>query len=285
MGPRVWFVILSLLPSMGCTRAEPAPQADAVAPPPDARLGPSGPDAAAPSPPAPTPNTPPRANRPNVRARVPVLERRGDSEGPIPFRVVEPGDVTARTPLVIALHGRGDTAEGFARLAMRLGMDARVIVGEGPMPFGLAGGRQWFEAGAADAAAEVRARVKDLAALVDKLGKLYPEAGRPALFGFSQGAVVALQAAHDIPDRFRAVAALSGFLAIEEGGAASPSGALPVLITAGTKDHIIPQERSWSAAVVLERQGFAVERFAFEGPHSVPPAVEDELVRFLMAHR
>lgn len=279
MGLRVWFVILSLV---GCSRAEvPAPSApppagtsgaDTAAAPPDAAGSPS--PVVAPS------NTPTPPDRP----RVPVLERRGDSEGPIPYRVVEPGNVTAGTPLVIALHGRGDTAEGFGRLALRLGLDARIAVAEAPLPFGLAGGRQWYDASAADAPAQVRARVKDLAALVDKLEALYPEAGRPALLGFSQGAVLALQAAHEIPDRFRAVVALSGYLAIEAGGA-TPTRPLPVLVTAGTKDRIIPQERSWSAAVVLERQGHAVERFAFEGPHSVPPAVEDRLARFLVGVR
>lgn len=283
MGLRVWFVILSL---SACSRA-PAPvseppagevpgSAPAVA---SADASVSTPDASA-SPAAAPSNTPAPPDRP----RVPVLERRGDSEGPIPFRVVEPGRVTATTPLVIALHGRGDTAEGFARLAMRLGIDARIVVGEAPLPFGLGGGRQWYDAGADDAAAQVRARVADIAALVDKLERLYPEAGKPALFGFSQGAVLALQAAHEIPDRFRAVVALSGYLAIEVGGVA-PTRPLPVLITAGTKDRTIPQERSWSAAVVLERQGLAVRRFAFDGPHSVPPAVEEQLARFLLEHR
>lgn len=284
MGLRVWFVILSL---SACSRA-PAPVSEtsagnapggapAVASA-DAASVPT--PAAAPSPAATPSNTPAPPDRP----RVPVLERRGDSEGPIPFRVVEAGRVTASTPLVIALHGRGDTAEGFARLAMRLGIDARIAVGEAPLPFGLGGGRQWYDAGAADVAGQVRARVTDVVALVDKLERLYPEAGKPALFGFSQGAVIALQAAHEMPDRFRAVVALSGYLAIEVGGVV-PSRPLPVLVTAGTKDRIIPQERSWSAAVVLERQGLAVRRFAFEGPHSVPPSVEDQLARFLVEHR
>lgn len=281
MGLRVWFVILSL---SACSRTDPpAPPtageeaAGAGGASVDARA--SQPEAA-PLPAAAPSNTPAAPDRP----RVPVLERRGDSEGPIPFRVVEPGLVSATTPLVIALHGRGDTAEGFARLAMRLGIDARIIVGEAPLPFGLGGGRQWYDASAADAPAQVRARVGDVAALADKLERLYPEAGKPALFGFSQGAVIALQAAHELPDRFGAVVALSGYLAVEAGGA-TPTRPLPVLVIAGTKDRIIPQERSWSAAVVLERQGLAVRRFAFEGPHSVPPAVQDELARFLLEHR
>jgi predicted esterase len=193
---------------------------------------------------------------------------------------VEPAAADAKTPLVIALHGRGDTAEGFARLAMQLRLDARIIVGEAPRPFGNIGGRQWYETGAAEAGTQVRQRVADLGVLIDKLAKLYPEAGKPALYGFSQGAVVALQAAHEIPDRLAAVAALSGFL-MSEDGAASPTTPLPVLVTAGTKDGIITQDRSWAAADVLEKQGLAVERFAFQGPHGVPPAVAARVKAFL----
>ena len=219
---------------------------------------------------------PPKPSRP----RVPLLTRRGNSEGPIPYRVVEPGKGHAKTPLVIALHGRGDNAEGFSRLAMRLGMDARIIIAEAPMPFGLNGGRQWYDMSAADAAVQVRTRVQELAALCDKLAVLFPDSGKPTIYGFSQGAVVAMQAAHEMPDRFAGVAALSGYLATED-GAAVPTTPLPVLVTAGTKDHVIPQERSWAAAIVLEKQGLAVKRFAFEGTHSVPPMVIDELVAFL----
>lgn len=218
---------------------------------------------------------------PKPEPRVPLLERRGDSEGPIPYRVVEPGKAHAKTPLVIALHGRGDNAEGFARLVMRLGLDARVIVTEAPIPFGMNGGRMWYNADVPDAAAQVRARVQDLAGLMAKLDKLYPDAGKPFVFGFSQGAVVALQAAHEMPDRLAGVGALSGYLATEEGGVA-PTRALPVLVTAGTKDNIIKQDRSWAAAVVLEKQGLAVKRFAFDGPHSVPPKVMAELGSFIV---
>lgn len=224
-----------------------------------------------------------RAREPKPsRPKVPLLERRGDSEGPIPFRVVEPGKAHPKTPLVIALHGRGDNAEGFSRLAMRLGMDARIIITEGPMPFGLNGGRQWYDSDSPEMNAQIHARVKDLAGLCDKLAKEFPDAGKPTLYGFSQGAVVAMQAALEMPDRFAGVAALSGYLATEE-GAVKPTTPLPlpVLVTAGTKDHVIPQEKSWAAAIVLEKQGFAVKRFVFDGTHSVPPMVIDELTAFL----
>ena len=284
MGSRVWFVILSLT---ACGRAEPAPS-DAAPGNADATV-----DARTEGRPSATPSGQADASEPGTDAvaaspkrAVPppaqrLIERRGDSEGPIPYRVVEPSEAGPKTPLVIALHGRGDTAEGFSRLVTRLAVHARVVVGEGPMAWGMMGGRQWYEMGSGEAVAQIRQRVVDLGVLVDKLQKLYPEAGKPALFGFSQGAVVSLQAALEIGDRLSAVAALSGYLASEDGATRS---AVPVLVTGGTKDGIIPQERSWAAALVLEQHGHTIERLPFVGPHGVPPVVIDTLRGFLVAH-
>lgn len=267
MGLRGLIVILSLV---GCSRGE-SPAVPTAEPP-----GPAA-GAHAEEPPS-RPNEERPTHRPERRP-LHLLERHGTSDGPIPYRVVEPSDAGPTTPLVIALHGRGDTARGFARLAMRLELDARILVAEAPMPFGHSGGRQWFDSAAPDGAASVRARIAQLAELIGELEARYPEAGRPGLYGFSQGGVLALQAAHEIPDRLAGVAALSGYLATDEGGV-EPTRPLPVLITAGTKDGVIPQHRSWEAAEALAKQGLAVERFAFKGRHDVPPVVVERVRAF-----
>lgn len=272
MGLRGLVVILSFLGATSCARGETPPASpDAPVPTP----APADVINAAPTPARPEPRT--------ARQRVPLLERHGDTSGPVPYRVVEPGQPRPTTPLIIALHGRGDSAEGFARTAMRLGLDARVFVCDAPLPFGLSGGRQWFDADSAERTAQVRQRAADVVALVDKLTALYPEAGKPALYGFSQGAVVAFQVALEHPERVRAVAALSGFLeSADVPRAPSSTVPLPLLVTAGTKDGIIPQDRSWAAADVFDKLGgYALKRFVFEGPHAIPPVVIDQLAAFL----
>lgn len=297
MGSRIWIVILSLV---ACSRSE--PNADVSAAPPaldagatssasvsvaaDAASSPVADSSVSPAAdssvsPAADATSLPEAARP-PRKRVPVLDRRGDPGGPMPYRVVEPGDARPDLPLVIALHGRGDDAAGFCRFALSLSLPVRFIVPEGPLMFGLVGGRQWYEADTPQEKSQIAARVKDLVALTDALARDFPKAGRPAVVGFSQGAVIAFQAAHDAPDRFSAVAPLSGYLAIGEPPGPAPTRPLPVLVVAGTKDHIIPQERSWEAAVVLERQGLAVRRFTFVGPHSIPEPARDALADFLL---
>lgn len=279
MGSRFWIVILSLA---ACSRTAPNPDAPAGPPAGAADAVGAMPDATTVPAPPPDAVDPVDAVARPPRKRVPVLDRRGDPGGPMPYRVVEPGDAAPDLPLVIALHGRGDDAAGFCRFALSLSLPVRFIVPEGPLMFGLVGGRQWFESDTPQERSQIAARVKDLLALTDMLAQTFPAAGRPAVIGFSQGAVIAFQAAHDAPDRFAAVAPLSGYLAIAEPPGPTPARPLPVLVVAGTKDHIIAQERSWEAALVLERQGLAVRRFTFAGPHAIPAPARDALADFLL---
>jgi len=206
------------------------------------------------------------AREPTLR----LIEHSGDPSGPIGYQVIEPDDATAMTPLIIALHGMGDTPDGFGRFVKQLSLRARVFVARGPEPWGIAGGRQWYVNDADDAPTQLRARAKDLVALADKVRALYPEAGKPALVGFSQGAALALQATLEYPDGWRAVAALSGFLP-SDAGAVSPSATVPVLVIAGSEDARVPAKLSWYAAGALKKHGHAdVRKLEFAGGHKIP---------------
>lgn len=285
------FVILSLAACKGgeSRPGEPLPNDAAV---PAASAGPpdADPDARDPSVEV-SQSVPDTVSRRDTAARsegerkpVRLVEYRGDALSPVPYRVVEPDDAKADTPIVLALHGRGDTAAGFMGLARRLELEARVIVAEAPLPFGNIGGRQWFEAPTAES---LRARLDELDKLLATFAERYPEAGRPVLLGFSQGAMLVMLALAERPERYRAGVALSGRLVERPAGAApvdaaSPEAKTPILVVAGTRDGIIPQEASWSAADELSRLGREVERFSFVGAHSVPPAAI-EAVRVFVA--
>jgi len=261
-------------------------------------LAEGGPTPAAPSPLAPAPTdepgatdgregaAPAEAQRPGATPVDPegrplhLVQHDGSPDAALLYLVVEPVPASPSLPLVIALHGRGDTAARFAHLAHTLGVRARTIAVSGPLPFGAQGGRAWY-GGPRDAeAAQIRQRVEDLIALVGHLRARYPDAPRPALYGFSQGAVVALQAAAEHPDAFDRVAALSGYLATPE-GAVPHDGSLPILIAAGDRDGVIPAERSWAAADALGELGHAPERLAFRGPHHIAASAIARLRTFL----
>ncbi len=241
------------------------PSVDASAPVP-ARSPEPGADPAdvapttAPSPPAPEP------------PRVPQTQHSGRVDGPIPYLVVEPAGAAADLPLVIALHGRGDRAENFARVAEELALPVRTLVARPPLPFGVTGGRQWFELSAPDAEQQVLGRVQDVVALMDRLKETYPEAPAPVLLGFSQGAMLALQVAARHPDRVRAVVALSGALPVTQGNAEATTP-VPMLLTLGKSDTLVPPERTRAAAEALQALGHRPEVFEFQGAHQIPAVV------------
>src|SRR5215470_18519990 len=66
---------------------------------------------------------------------------------PLPYLEVVTGGAAAdaELPLVIALHGRGDTAEAFAPLFRELPARARVAILRPPHPWD--GGQAWFLGG------------------------------------------------------------------------------------------------------------------------------------------
>src|SRR5690606_4074841 len=148
------------------------------------------------------------------------------------YIVVEPALAPPDAPMVLALHGRGDHPEAFAKLAERLALPVRTIIVRGPLRVG-AQGRQWYDPGSPGATEQVRAVVADLVRLLDVLRARYPGAPKPALYGFSQGAVVALQAVVEQPQLFSAVAPLSGHL-LDASVAAPAVPAVPILVVWGT---------------------------------------------------
>lgn len=209
-----------------------------------------------------------------------LVARTGSVEGPIPYIVIEPAEGPPDLPLVIALHGRGSTNERFVRLLEALQLPARIIVGNGPMPWGMKGGRRWFDLAAANRDQQIAKRVDDLVVLSDKLEAQWPKAPKATLLGFSQGGILALHALLEHPERWRAVIALSADLRAPLLGR-FVTQAVPTLLTVGMRDRIIMPDRSYAAAWTLKALGHQPEVFSFPGGHTVSPAVRRRISEFL----
>ena len=212
-----------------------------------------------------------------------LVDHSGSLVPPIEYVVVEPVNAPPDTPLVVALHGRGDTPEAFGRLARRLRLPVRTIVARGPMRWGSRDGRAWFDLADAQGSEQLAQRLLDLETLVAQLAKTYPGSPKPVVYGFSQGAVLALQAVARKPELFTAVAALSGFLPEPDRGVKA-SAPVPLLLTAGKKDKVITPARTKAAVAALGPLGHAPKLVEFEGGHQIPPAVLVELRTFLLQH-
>jgi phospholipase/carboxylesterase len=211
-------------------------------------------------------------------------------------------------PVVLFLHGFGAPGDDLVPLGAELARGvpalatARFVFPEAPLalPAGFGAGRAWwmidmerlqrasfsgsYEAMTRDVPAglaEARARV--LALLDDVERHLGVKSGRVVLGGFSQGAMLSLDAALHDRRPLAGLALLSGSL-IAEGEwtprLADRSG-LPVFMSHGAFDPILPIALAQRLRERLEAAGLATEFVDFRGAHEIPRPVLAGLGRFL----
>jgi phospholipase/carboxylesterase len=103
---------------------------------------------------------------------------------------------------------------------------------------------------------------------------------RIVMSGFSDGGTYAIAMGRANGDLFSRVVAYSpGFLLDVE-----PVGRPPFLITHGTKDEVLPIDSTSRVIVpLLRNDGYEVDFREFDGPHAVPLAVANEVMRSLAA--
>ncbi len=192
------------------------------------------------------------------------------------------------TPLgiIVALHGRGVTGADLSPLAQAVGLDGvRWIFPDAPFePPELMGGRQWFPPAPNPESGILESRKR----ILKRLGALEGEgisSRRIALLGFSQGAVMSLDAGVRYPRRLAGIVGLSGFLAFPErlGREKSPAASgLPILLTHGKNDDVLPVEGAREAQAVLRTEGFTVRLHEYLMGHHVIPETLEEVRRFLI---
>ncbi len=155
--------------------------------------------------------------------------------------------------------------------------DAVFVAPDAPEPFEAGGsGRQWFSiVGVSDANREERV-LKARAGFDRVVAREIERAGfagrldRVALFGFSQGAILSLDALADGRWPVAAVVAASGRLVTPVGPNAAVS--TPALIIHGERDDVISAAEAGRAKRALQAAGFSVEAHVYPGlGHSVSP--------------
>ena len=168
---------------------------------------------------------------------------------------------------VVFLHGYGANGADLLGLADPLGEhlpDTLFVAPDAPetipgMPFGF----QWFPIpwldGSSQEAAEqgMRAAVDDLNAFLDALmvdEDLLPE--QVALFGFSQGTMMALQVAPRREDALAGVVGFSGRLLNPDLLPEEVQSRFPVLLVHGDADDAVPPQSLPEAAEALQQAGF-----------------------------
>ncbi len=127
---------------------------------------------------------------------------------------------------------------------------------------------------------------RSVVALVDELARQSTlPISRIVLGGFSQGAMVSLDAALHLEDRPSGVILLSGTLVArsEWERRARKRAGLPVFQSHGRQDPLLPFFAAEALRDLLIRAGLEVEFVAFDGGHTIPPNVLDRTAQFLLA--
>lgn len=166
-----------------------------------------------------------------------------------------------RLPMLIALHGNGDTPEHFFETALdTLKVPARVILLKGPVKQGLRTAWPWTP--------QDHLRFgQALSEVVPKLTRKYRTVGKPVLFGFSGGGMMAYDQAATAGDQYSAIFAVSGRLSKADlAGRPLRTGA-PVTAYHGQSDNVVSIGGAKEAVQLLEEAGATVDWHEVKGGH------------------
>ncbi|MEC4675950.1 MAG: hypothetical protein VST72_03375 [Nitrospirota bacterium] len=190
-----------------------------------------------------------------------------DQEFEYIIRVSGNGGSSDVLPMIIALHGQGDTPDNFFDTLLKdFDYPARFIVVKGPIGFPGASlsGRGWpvdtkglSECGDA------------LADAVPVLLERFPTEGRPILLGFSAGAYIAYYLAAFHSDQFSYIfpvaGRLSGDLMTTE--MLSDDNGARVIAFHGKRDRVVAFNKGTAAVQKLRQRGLNVKLVTFDGGH------------------
>jgi phospholipase/carboxylesterase len=166
---------------------------------------------------------------------------------------------------IVFLHGVGSSGAAMRPLAFAIGLTGDAHFPDGPQPFDMGPGRQWFSV----KGITEENRPARIAAALPAFREMIEGFGSPqetVLVGFSQGAIMALHAVADgLP--VQAVFALSGRLA---GSVPARSDWSPITLLHGEDDPVIPVSMAHATDAWLQDAGARPELRLFAGlGHSV----------------
>jgi phospholipase/carboxylesterase len=205
---------------------------------------------------------------------------------PLPYLEVITGGARAdaELPLVVALHGRGDTAEAFAPLFRELSVPARVAILRPPHPWG--DGQAWFLGGWAHddkrqaIADELVGFADRVIATANDIRAAHPTRGRPIVMGFSQGGMLTWAIAVARPRDIAAAFPIAGFLFPEilARKTVDARAMPPIIAFHGDADPLVSVEEDRKGVRLLEKRGVHAELRVFPGVrHELPPELRREI--------
>ena len=178
-------------------------------------------------------------------------------------------------PMVIMIHGRGADMRDLADLAPMLDTTegCRFVFPNAPKPFepypGMAFGWTWFEGWPPIHDSVVESRTSMLR-FIDDIAARYPTPeGKLVVSGFSQGALMALDAGLRTEKKIAGIIAMSGGLYEHDLIDLRTRKEIPILIAHGALDEVVPVNYARRARRLLEDAGLDVAYHEYPMGHQV----------------
>ena len=180
--------------------------------------------------------------------------------------------------LLIALHGLGDSMEGYRWVPQAFrqpGLNVLLV----NAPDAYYGGYSWYDF-AGDPGPGVERSYRFIESMLEGLAEQGFAPERTVLFGFSQGCLMCFETGLRYKARFAGIIGVSGYVHKPE---RLPEIASPVvpqqkfLVTHGTKDPLIPLPLVRPQICALQAGGLAIEFHEFEKEHTI---IEPEIELF-----
>jgi phospholipase/carboxylesterase len=189
----------------------------------------------------------------------------------------------AREPskwLMVVLHGRGDSAEGFEWLQAELAMDSlNFLLLTAPDPYYQ--GFSWYGMPPNQLPGIVRSQ-KLLAEVLAETQRAGYAPERTFLLGFSQGCLMTLEFGARYEHALAGYIGISGYCydpetLLREMNPAVNHGNL--LITHGTEDELLPVETTRAQIQTLQKGGFKIDYREYAKTHTIEPERELPAIR------
>lgn len=164
-------------------------------------------------------------------------------------------------PMLIALHGDGDTARNFYETALdKFTVSARIILIEAPISHEM--GKVWPYS--AVQFLEYGKAFSDFAAI---LTTKFPTVDKPVLLGFSGGGTMAYYQAVKHGNKYSNIFPISGLLFNEQLGGRVSKPAASVYAYHGKSDEVVSFLDGKKAANLLKKKGVGIRFIEFESGH------------------
>lgn len=186
---------------------------------------------------------------------------------------------TESASLMIIMHGLGDRMESFLDFAPYLGPQRHYLLLNAPDNYVV--GFKWY-----DIEGRQEIGLKNSKALLEESLKLLEKDygfanNRTVLSGFSQGSVVSLYTGLRTKLPLLGIAGLSGYLFGSTDELNSDKKTLPVFMTHGLYDELLPHETSYNHYQSLKESGFEVRWKDYNMGHSVSEEELNDVRNFL----